>query len=173
MLRPAIDADRDLMLAWRNHPDVRALSLTRHVISPAEHAAWWDRTLADPTRRVLVYERYEVPSGAVTFFDRDAAEGSAWWGYYLDVAGLAARGALMPAWISIVREALRYAVEEMALTVLYGEVLEANEAVRSFNRRNGIREVDSYSRDVDGRSETVIRLEFRATDLRRPAGASR
>lgn len=145
------------------------MSLTRHIISPSEHAAWWQRILSDETWRVLVYERYGVPAGAVTFFNHDPDARSAWWGYYLDVASLSERGALMPAWISIVREALRYAVEEMNLTVLYGEVLEANEAVRSFNRRSGIREVGSYLREVDGASETVLRLEFRAEDLRRPA----
>lgn len=144
------------------------MSLTRHVISPAEHASWWARVSVDPTWRVLVYERYGVPSGAVTFFDIDASESTAWWGFYLDVAGLTERGELLPAWIAVMREALRYAVQEMHLAVLYGEVLESNEGVRSFNRRNRIREVDSYSREVDGQPETVLRLEFRAEDLRQP-----
>ena len=40
MLRPAAEADRDRVLAWRNHPQVRAVSLTQHEITPAEHAAW-------------------------------------------------------------------------------------------------------------------------------------
>ena len=66
MLRPAEDADVDAMLAWRNHPRVREMSLTQHEITPDEHAAWWARTRNDPTRAVLVYERGGVPSA----FDR-------------------------------------------------------------------------------------------------------
>ena len=33
MLRPALDSDRDLVLGWRNHPEVRAVSLTQHEIA--------------------------------------------------------------------------------------------------------------------------------------------
>jgi RimJ/RimL family protein N-acetyltransferase len=164
MLRAAGEADRRAVLHWRNHPDVRAMSLTRHVIAPAEHDAWWDRSLADPARRIMVYERYDVPSGVVTFFDLDPAAGSAWWGFYLDVDGLTERGELLPAWIEISREALRFAFDDLGLAVLHGEVLAGNEAVRAFNRRNRIREVGSGTRDIDGTAETVIRLEARPDD---------
>ena len=61
----------DAVLRWRNHPQVRAASLTRHEIGTEEHAAWWKAALVDPARRVLVYERRDVPSGVVTFFDID------------------------------------------------------------------------------------------------------
>jgi len=178
VLRPAEGRDRDLVRGWRNHPDVRAMSLTQHEITPSEHAAWWDRATVDPTRRVLVYDRRGTPSGSVTFFDIVAAatsaggtERSAWWGYFLDVVGLQERGELLPAWIEVVREGTRYAVEELGLDVLHGEVLERNEAVRSLNRRFGIREVGSERRDLGGTTETVLRLELRAGDVRSRAAA--
>ena len=155
MLRPATDDDRDRLLAWRNHPQVREVSLTQHEISGDEHDAWWQRTKFDPTRRVYVYVRHEVPSGVVTFFDLDAAARSAWWGYYLDNEGLSARGELLPAWIEIQRQAKRFAFDELDLQSLEGEVLEANEAVRRFNRRNGFDEVARELRDVDGREVAV------------------
>ena len=178
MLRLATDRDRDPVLAWRNHPDVRAVSLTQHVITPEEHAAWWARASVDPTRRVLVYDRQDVPSGSVTFFDlaettgRDGrARRTASWGFFLDVAGLQERGALLPAWIDVMRRATRYAVEELRLDVLHGEVLERNEAVRSLNRRFGIREVAAEQREIDGTTQTVLLLELAAEDVRpRPAG---
>lgn len=178
MLRLAQDSDRDLVLAWRNHPDVRAVSLTQHVITPQEHAAWWARATVDPTRRVLVYERQGVPSGSVTFFDLAQAPGedgaprrTASWGFFLDVDGLQERGALLPAWIDVMRRATRYAVEDLRLDVLHGEVLARNEAVRSLNRRFGIREVAEEQREIDGTTQTVLRLELAAEDVRpRPAG---
>ena len=38
VLRDATDDDRDAVLAWRNHPQVRRASLTRHEIGADEHA---------------------------------------------------------------------------------------------------------------------------------------
>lgn len=155
MLRPATDDDLEHLLVWRNHPQVRDVSLTQHEISAAEHDAWWQRTRTDPTRQVFVYVRHDVPSGVVTFFDLDVTARSAWWGYYLDNEGLSARGELLPAWIEIQRQAKRFAFDELGLETLEGEVLEANEAVRRFNRRNGFEEISRAVRDVGGREVAV------------------
>jgi UDP-4-amino-4,6-dideoxy-N-acetyl-beta-L-altrosamine N-acetyltransferase len=162
VIRLATDADRDAVLRWRNHPQVRAASLTRHEIGAQEHAAWWKAALADPARRVLVYERREVPAGVVTFFDLDPGPRSGWWGYYLDGDGLEAAGQLLMAWIEIQREAVRYAFDELGLELLEGEVLASNEAVRSLNRRQGFTEVSSYQRDIDGEPNEVVRIQLRA-----------
>ena len=154
MLRPATDEDREPVRSWRNHPEVRAVSLTQHEIGPAEHAAWWQRVAADPTRTVLIYERGGIPAGVVSLWDIDWDAGTLWWGYYLDNAGLTARGELLPAWIQIQRDALTY-VDALRdggrrIAVMEAEVLDANEAVRSFNRRQGFAEVETYVRDIDG-----------------------
>jgi UDP-4-amino-4,6-dideoxy-N-acetyl-beta-L-altrosamine N-acetyltransferase len=156
MLRPATDSDSANVLAWRNHPEVRAVSLTQHVISEAEHRAWWGRTMQDPTRRVLVYERGGAPAGVVTFFDIDPVTRSAWWGYYLDNDGLTAAGALFPAWIQIQRDAVKYARTELNLRALHGETLGSNEAVKDFNARQGFEVVETYPRDVGGEVVDVI-----------------
>ncbi len=161
MLRPATDDDRDDLLVWRNHPQVREMSLTQHEISSDEHAAWWQRTQHDPTREVLVYVRHDVPSGVVSFFDIDRTTPSAAtasWGYYLDNEGLGRHGELLPAWIEIQRQAKRYAFDELDLATLDGEVLESNEAVRRFNRRNGFAEVAREVRDVGGEQVAVWRV---------------
>lgn len=173
MLRPAHDADRDVVLQWRNHPDVRAVSLTQHEITAAEHAAWWGRTLVDPGSRVLVYERREVPSGVVTFFDLDETTRSGWWGYYLDVSGLEAGGQLLMAWIEIQREAIRYAFDELGLELLSGEVFAGNEAVRQLNRRHRFTEVETYQREIDGTPTDVIRVQLRAEDRAAPSGTGK
>jgi UDP-4-amino-4,6-dideoxy-N-acetyl-beta-L-altrosamine N-acetyltransferase len=158
MLRPATDADSADVLRWRNHPEVRAVSLTRHEISEQEHEAYWAATQASDAREVYVYVRHGVASGVVTYFDIDRAAGSAWWGYYLDNDGLKERGELLPAWIEIQRQAKRLAFDELGLSTLEGEVLEANEAVRRFNRRNGFQEVDRYTHDIDGVATPVLRV---------------
>lgn len=158
MLRPAIDADRDHVLRWRNHPEVRRVSLTRHEIGADEHARWWDAVAADDTREVLIYTRDDQPSGVVTIFDLDRTAGTAWWGYYLDNDGLTERGAMLPAWIAIQREAVRYAFDTLGLAELHGEVVGMNESARRFNQRNGFSEVGTQTRTIDGESVEVVHV---------------
>lgn len=154
MLRPAADEDRERVRVWRNHPDVRAVSLTQHEIGPEEHAAWWERVKADPTREVLVYERGGAPAGVVSLWDIDAGAGSLWWGYYLDNEGLTARGELLPAWIQIQRDAVKYVdalrLDGRSIDTMDAEVLDINEGVRSFNRRQGFVDIETYERDING-----------------------
>lgn len=154
MLRAATPTDVESLRVWRNHPEVRRVSLTQHEIGTDEHLAWWDRLQQDSTKQVLVYERDGIPSGVVNFFD--IADGSAWWGYYLDNDGLNERGALFPAWISIQREAVRYARNELGLNELHGETLEMNEAAVDFNARLGFEEIERYERSLGERDVTVI-----------------
>ena len=154
MLRPVAADDVELMRVWRNHPEVRRVSLTQHEISPEEHLAWWATASRNESRRFLIYERAGVPSGVVNFFDIDGD--TAWWGYFLDNDGLEADGALFPAWISIQREAVKYARRELGLRELHGETLLVNEAAVDFNGRQGFEEVERYEREVGGEPVTVI-----------------
>lgn len=165
MLRPAADSDRDALLAWRNHPQVRAVSLTGHVITPEEHWAWWAATTADPTRHLHIYERGGLASGVVMFAEPDS-DGTAVWSFYLDVAGLEERGELLPAWIEAPRQAVRHAFDELGLTKLTGEVLAHNAVVRQMNHRLGFRETAVDLRDVDGVPTEVVSVELRRDERR-------
>lgn len=166
MLRDATTADLADIRRWRNHERVRAVSLTAHEISAEEHRNWWARVAADPSRRVLVYQRSGVPSGVVTFFDHDRAVRTAGWGFYLDLDGLDERGETLPAWMEIQRDALDYAFDRLGVHVLTGEVLEENTVVRRMNRRFGFTEADPETREVDGRSARVRRLRLHRDDRR-------
>lgn len=160
MLRPATEDDLAAMRHWRNHPEVRAVSLNQDEITPEMHAAWWAAVQDDEQRLVLIYERNGTASGVVTFFDitESADERFAMWGYYLDNAGLTERGELMPAWMKIQREAVRYADDDLRLDVLEGEVLDHNEGVRRMNERNGFVEVGREDRQIAGATITVHRV---------------
>lgn len=166
MLRPATDDDQHFVLAWRNHPDVRAVSLTQHVITPEEHQAWWESTKTRPDREVFIYERRGEPAAVVTFFDLDREARTSWWGYYLDNEGLGERGVLMPVWMHLQREGVKFAWNELGLDVLEGEVLAENEAVRAMNLRGGFVEVGSDMRDIGGRQVEVLHIRAeRPADL--------
>jgi RimJ/RimL family protein N-acetyltransferase len=170
MLRTATDADVDDILRWRNQPANREVSITSHEISPAEHAQWWARTRVDPTRRVLIYERDGAGTGVVNFFDLalDGSPRSGSWGFFLDSEGLAERGATLPAWIEVMREAEAYAFDELGLDELHGEVLEQNTVVRQMNRRFRFVEGEANTREADGRTVVVLPISLRR-DQRRSA----
>jgi RimJ/RimL family protein N-acetyltransferase len=154
VLRAAVDADRDTVLAWRNHPDVRAVSLTTHVISPDEHAKWWESALPDPALKILMYCDGEVPAGVVIFNLRTSP---AVWSFYLDVAGLGKR--LLPAWMRLEQAAVEHAFGVLHVERLGGETLAANKQVLALHKRFGFQETRRYERLVDGTPQTVVWTE--------------
>ena len=150
MLRAAVDADRDTVLAWRNHPDVRAVSLTTHVIEPEEHARWWAAAMADPDRHILIYD----DSGVVIFDLRDETPS---WSFYLDVAGLGKR--LLPTWMRLEQAAVEHAFQKLGVQRLGGETKASNKQVIALHRRFGFRETRRYERLIDGTPQTVVWTE--------------
>ncbi|GGM05179.1 MULTISPECIES: GNAT family N-acetyltransferase [Micromonospora] len=159
-LRPATDDDLARILRWRNHPQVRAVSLTRHEITPAEHAAWWARTRTDPDRRVLVHRHREADSAVVTFSGLTSAHRALVWGFYLDIDGLDARRELLRAWMSMQEAAIAYAFGELGARSLGGETLADNKPVLALHRRFGFHSVRRYQRDVDGVPHQVVWTEL-------------
>jgi spore coat polysaccharide biosynthesis predicted glycosyltransferase SpsG/RimJ/RimL family protein N-acetyltransferase len=65
--RPAARDDAARLLAWRNDPEVRAVSGTTHEVKPDEHAAWLERVLVDEDRELLIVERGGEPVATVRF----------------------------------------------------------------------------------------------------------
>ncbi len=166
MLRPATDSDIDQIRTWRNHPTVRAVSVTDHEITEAEHAAWFARVRARASDRVLIFVHDGVDAGVVTFAAIDPVSSSATWGFYLDVDGHEERGTALSAWLDVCREALDYGFGELDLRVLHGEVLEHNIVVRRMNRRFGFVEGEAESRDIDGRTVRVLPIHLNRDDRR-------
>jgi spore coat polysaccharide biosynthesis predicted glycosyltransferase SpsG/L-amino acid N-acyltransferase YncA len=76
VVRPATAADSDMLLAWRNHDSIRAVSRSRETIGRNAHRNWYERVLADPTRSLLVGECDRRPIGCVRFDEKapDSAE---------------------------------------------------------------------------------------------------
>jgi len=156
------------MREWRNQSANREVSNQRHVISPEEHAAWWERTSKDSTREVLVLEIDGQPCGVVSFFDLelDGSPKTGGWGFYLDHDGLEQSGATLIAWNKVMKEAVDHAFDDLGLDVLTAEVLAHNEAVRVTNRRFRFVEGTPETKEVDGREITVIPISLRREDRR-------
>lgn len=74
--------DLQMVLGWRNHPDVRKFMYTSHEISVDEHSAWFSQASLDTKRHLLVYEHKNQPAGFVNLH-QVADGGIADWGFYL------------------------------------------------------------------------------------------
>jgi UDP-4-amino-4,6-dideoxy-N-acetyl-beta-L-altrosamine N-acetyltransferase len=114
------DADRALVLAWRNHESVRAFMYTQHEISSQEHARWFERCCNDPGRHLLVYEEQGTPCGFVNFTVSDDSR-NAVWGFY------AAPHAPKGAGRRMGQTALGYAFGPSGFHKISGEALAHNE----------------------------------------------
>lgn len=168
MLRPARRGDAEQVLRWRNHPVVRAHSLQTHEIALDEHLAWWDRVQKDPQRHIYIYERDGESSGVVNF--DVAPDGSAMWGFYLDLAGLGDGPDLLRAWGQVFEDGIEMAFGELGVASLEGEVLVGNRAVRALHLRFGFEESAPFEREVDGERRHVVYMLLTAETRRTRKG---
>lgn len=74
-LRSATSDDAAQLLAWRNDPATRAMSITDGEVSPQDHAAWLGKTLSSPDRKLFVAESGGQAIGQIRL---DRTAGATW-----------------------------------------------------------------------------------------------
>jgi len=132
-IRPMVHADLERVLAWRNHPNVRRYMYTQHEITLAEHQRWFERSLPDPKKHLLVFEANHQPLGFVNF-NAAANEGIADWGFY------AAPDAPKGSGRQLGRAALSHAFNELKLHKVNGQALAYNERSIQFHQTLGFQQ---------------------------------
>jgi RimJ/RimL family protein N-acetyltransferase len=75
IIRTALQADSERLLAWRNDPVTRAASRNSEVVAIAAHERWLQGVLTAPDRELLVGESSGDPVGQVRF---DRLGGERW-----------------------------------------------------------------------------------------------
>lgn len=131
-LRPMTDDDLMMVLEWRNHPNVREHMFNSHVISEAEHRAYFARVERDPSKQYLIcLDEDAVPVGAVNFVEIDEAHRTAFWGFYSGDRSRRGIGTQMG------YLALNHAFENLGIRKLNAEVLASNPVGLSFHERLG------------------------------------
>lgn len=160
-LHELTEATRDLILPWRNAPEVRRQMYTRHLISPEEHRAWFERMQADPSRRWYLYhDANGEPVGVVNFTEIEPEAGTAFWGFYTRPGAPAGTGK------RILYAALEYAFNELGLHKLNGEALATNAVSVHLHEQCGfIREGVFREQHFDGDQHVdIIRLGLLARE---------
>ena len=130
LIRPMSAADLEMVLAWRNHPDVRRYMYTQHEITLEEHARWFEKSVQEPRRSLLIFEKESVPLGFIGIHQLNAGR-VADWGFY--VAPNAPRGTGQQLGDAV----LRYAFSDMGIYKLCGQALNYNQRSINFHLRLG------------------------------------
>lgn len=159
-LRPMTDADLVQVLAWRNHPDIRANMYTQHEITLDEHRAWWERVKASPKFASFLYEREGQPTGYVAFSEIARGPDTATWGFYTAPDAPKGTGSLMSF------AAMDMAFGALALRKLNAEAIGRNAASLRLHESFGFRR-EGLFRDhvlIGDALDDVIRLALFAED---------
>ena len=129
-IRKMAQDDLPMVLAWRNHPNVRSFMFTQHEISPEEHYDWFMKTNLDLGRSLLIVEEEDQSIGYVQF-NRITNGGVADWGFYAKPNAPKGSGYKLGA------TALKYAFDSLKLHKVCGQTIESNHASIAFHRRLG------------------------------------
>ena len=133
-LRPMYEQDLSLVLAWRNHPEIRRYMFSTHEISTEEHRSWFERASHDSARHLLIYEQEKVPLGFVNLRVVDLAAGIVDWGFYISPEAPRGTGTFLG------KAVARHVFRTLGLHKLYGQVLKFNERSLRFLLRLGFQQ---------------------------------
>jgi UDP-4-amino-4,6-dideoxy-N-acetyl-beta-L-altrosamine N-acetyltransferase len=119
-VRAMAHSDLALVLAWRNHPDVRRYMYTQQEIAREDHVRWFEKVLQNPRKHILIFELDHQPFG-VANFEEVADGGIVDWGFY------AAPDAPKGSGRKLCSAALDHGFRELNFHKVCGEVLAYNE----------------------------------------------
>ncbi|EKO3586386.1 UDP-4-amino-4,6-dideoxy-N-acetyl-beta-L-altrosamine N-acetyltransferase [Vibrio metschnikovii] len=127
-------SDLEMILVWRNAPEVRSKMYTSHEITLTEHQAWFSSLQEDKTKVYFLAHLNNEPVGVVGFSEIHQIKGIATWAFYASPNAPRGTGSLME------YHALEYAFNELKLHKLRCEVLGFNSAVIKLHKKFGFQE---------------------------------
>ncbi len=155
-LEPLIEADLEMILPWRNAPEVRNNMFTNHEISWQEHVDWFKRLQKDSSKKHFVWRENNIAHGVVCFMNYNVTTRSAFWGFYSAPRAPKGTGLKME------YAALEYAFDALNLHKLSCEVIAFNVAVVNMHIKVGfVKEGCFRDQHYDGKNyHDVIRLSI-------------
>ena len=141
MLKPLTTDDAEMILGWRNAPEVRKNMYSTHEITIEEHLNWIAKLSEDKSRKYFVFFRNGSPVGVIGFSEINRITGLATWAFYANPEAPRGSGSLMEYY------ALEYAFNNLALHKLRCEVIEFNTPVVKLHQKFGF-EIEGIHRDA-------------------------
>ena len=122
--------EKQVVLEWRNHPNIRKWMFTQEVINLHDHLNYIDSLKRREDRIYFLVKQASIPIGVIDFTNIDHDNKQAEFGIYSDPAVKGIGNILMNAII-------RYAFHILRLATLISEVFEDNTAaIKLYNRYN-------------------------------------
>lgn len=125
--------DLDIVLSWRNHPDIRRYMYTQHEITIEEHRSWFLRVSQDPRTHLLIFEQEGRPLGYVNITEQRSV-GVADWGFYIAPDAPKGTGRQLG------DAALTFAFRKLNLHKVCGQAIAFNERSIRFHRSLGFQQ---------------------------------
>lgn len=132
-VRQMTSDDLEMVLAWRNHFDVRRYMYTQHEINLAEHQRWFEGAHQDSRKHLLIFEVENIPLGFVNFTQLNSIS-VADWGFYLAPKSPKGTGRQLG------YAAVGYAFEQLKLHKICGQALAYNERSIKFHLSLGFQQ---------------------------------
>ncbi len=132
-VRSMREDDLQIVLQWRNHPEIRRWMCSSHVITPSEHYEWYAHANEDERRHLLIVEDAGVRIGFVQFTEI-GSDRVADWGFY------AAPNAPHGSGKKLTAAALDYAFTRIGLRKVCGKVIISNQQSIILHRKLGFAE---------------------------------
>jgi UDP-4-amino-4,6-dideoxy-N-acetyl-beta-L-altrosamine N-acetyltransferase len=155
------ESELELILPWRNAPDVRQAMFSHHEISLDEHRAWFARMQQDPTRRWYLYRDAEsTPQGVLYLTNLDLAQRTTFMGFYAQPEAPSGTGRRMEF------AAMELVFDALGLHKVSCEVLANNVRVVNMHKKAGLTEEGRFrEQHFDGENRVdVIRLSILASE---------
>lgn len=130
LIRAVEEDDLPMLLAWRNHLDVRRFMFTQHEIGLEEHLNWFAKATLDTTRCLLIVEEAKQAIGFVQF-SKVSDGGIADWGFYVRPNSPQGTGRKLG------EMALDHAFGPLKLHKVCGQAVTSNHASIAFHQRLG------------------------------------
>ena len=130
LIRKVTESDLPMVLAWRNHKDVRGYMFTQHEISLYEHRNWFFKANHDPSRCLLIVEEAKQAIGYVQF-SKVANGAIADWGFYARPDAPKGTGRKLGVM------ALNHAFGPLKLHKVCGQAIASNQVSIAFHQRLG------------------------------------
>ena len=130
IVRKVTEDDLPMVLAWRNHADVRRYMFTQHEIGLDEHRNWFAKASQDTSRCLLIVEENKQAFGYVQFSKVEDG-GIADWGFYTSPEASKGTGRKLGVM------ALNYAFGSLKLHKVCGQAIASNQASIAFHQRLG------------------------------------
>ena len=131
--------DLDFILEWRNDINVRKFMFNKHKISFKEHQSWYEKSITDRKKHLLIYEEESTPCGFMNFTEIEDSK-IANWGFYLSPKSTKGTGTRFGNF------SLNFAFEKINLYKVCGQALSYNAKSIKFHEKLGFK-LEGVQRD--------------------------